>query len=267
MSNNNKLLVHLHLYYHNQLDYFISKLKNITCAYDLYVTYTTENKKTNDKLRKFKNDVHLLLLKNKGYDLYPFIEVINRVNLDDYTYILKLHTKNYRKAYWSYNKISYIHYEWRDALVNALIGSKRIFQSNLKKLSENNIGMIGNKDLIYHKGHIKNEPYRLEICQKLGYNPEYDEFIAGTMFLSKSFLMKDIQSLHLKAKDFTFSTATGAVGTLAHAIESILGHTAQNHGLKIYGRRIFSFCKLRSYITRIILKKEAAKNGKTKIQK
>ena len=109
-KSNNKLLVHLHLYYHDQLGYFISKLKNITCAYDLYVTYTTENKETNDKLHKFKNDVHLLLLENKGYDLYPFIEVINRVNLDDYTYILKLHTKNYRNAYWSYNKISYIHY-------------------------------------------------------------------------------------------------------------------------------------------------------------
>ena len=198
--------------------------------------------------------MHLLLLENKGYDLYPFIEIINQVNLDNYTYILKLHTKNYRKAYWTYNGISYIHYQWRDALVNALIGSKRIFQNNLKKLSEEHIGMIGNKDLIYHRGHIKNEGHRLQMCQKLGYNPDYDEFIAGTMFLCKSYLMKDIQSLHLEAKDFDFSTSTGAVGTLAHAIESILGHTVQNHGQKIYGRCIFSLCKVISFFRRIIVK-------------
>lgn len=235
---NIKLLVHLHLYYHNQLDFFISKLSNITCDYDLYVTYVTENDKSNHKLRQFKPDVHLLLLENKGYDLYPFIEVINMVNLDDYTYILKLHTKNYRSEYWLHNGVSYIHYQWRDALVNALIGSKGIFQSNLQKISENHIGMIGNKDLITHRGHINNETYRLQICHKLGYNPDYDEFIAGTMFLCKSFLMKDIQSLHLTENDFDFCTSTGAVGTLAHAMESILGHTVQNHDQKIYGRHI-----------------------------
>ena len=243
-----KLLVHLHLYYHEQLDYFISKLKNITCDYDLYVTYVEKNETSETKLKKFKPEVKLIQVENKGYDLYPFVEVLNRVNLDDYSYILKMHTKNYRTNYWSYNGVNYIHYQWRDALVNALIGSKRVFRSNLKLLSKEYIGMIGNKDLISHKGAKDNEEYRLQMCEKLGYNPQYDEYIAGTMFLCKSFLMKDIKNLHLTINDFDFSSSSGVVGTLAHAMESIVGHTVQNNGLDIYGRFVFSFHRLVSYI-------------------
>ena len=243
-----KLLVHLHLYYHEQLDYFISKLKNITCDYDLYITYVEKNEASETKLKKFKPEAKLVQVENKGYDLYPFIEVLSRVNLDDYSYILKMHTKNYRTNYWSYNGVNYIHYQWRNALVNALIGNKRIFKNNLKVLAKEYIGMIGNKDLISHKGAKDNEEYRLKMCEKLGYDPQYDEYIAGTMFLCKSFLMKDIQNLHLTINDFDFSNSSGVVGTLAHAMESIVGHTVQNNGLDIYGHFVFSFHRFVSYI-------------------
>ena len=43
-SNRKKLLVHLHLFYHDQLDWFVSRLKNITCDYDLWITVTEKNR-------------------------------------------------------------------------------------------------------------------------------------------------------------------------------------------------------------------------------
>ena len=53
-----KILVHLHLFYHNQIDYVISKLRNITnCKWDLYVTFCDENEKSFLKLKRFKPDV------------------------------------------------------------------------------------------------------------------------------------------------------------------------------------------------------------------
>lgn len=235
-----KLLVHLHLYYHEQLKYFISKLKNITCNYDLFVTYVDESTESNARLKKFKKDVHLIKVPNKGYDLAPFVYILNLANLDNYKYILKLHTKNFRTTYWSYNNIKYIKYEWRNALVNALLGSKRVFKKNLRDLQNEFVGMIGNADLISHKGATANEKYRLDLCQRLDYNPDLNSYIAGTMFICKSFLMKDIQNLHLTFDDFQSCTQTGITGTLAHALESVLGHTVENNGMLIKGRRVLN---------------------------
>lgn len=253
-----KLLVHLHLYYHEQLDYFISKLKNITCPYDLYVTYVIKNEKSIHKLKEFKQDVKLISVPNKGYDLAPFVHILNAVNLDDYDYILKLHTKNFRTTYWCYKNIKYTKYQWRNALVNALIGSKRIFNQNIKDLTNEFIGMIGNKDLIAQKGADANEKFRLQLCKKLSYNPQLNSYIAGTMFICKSFIMKDIQKLNLNFNDFVDTYETGATGTLAHAMESIVGHTVENNGLKILGRQVFNFHKLldNCYILYINFKKK-----------
>ena len=52
-----KVLVHIHLFYHDQLNWFLSRLKNITCDYDLWVTVTENNKATTQKIKKFKKDV------------------------------------------------------------------------------------------------------------------------------------------------------------------------------------------------------------------
>lgn len=47
----NRLFVHFHVYYHEQIDYFINKLSNINlCRWDLYVTVCEDNKETNNKI-------------------------------------------------------------------------------------------------------------------------------------------------------------------------------------------------------------------------
>ena len=46
------VLVHLHLFYYEQTDYFIKKLANINnCNWDLFVTYVEEDKKSIDKIK------------------------------------------------------------------------------------------------------------------------------------------------------------------------------------------------------------------------
>lgn len=131
-----KILVHLHLYYHEQLDWFLAKLKNITCPYDLYVTYVDKNKLSEQKLKSFKPDVKLIKVENRGYDVYPFWQVLQRINLDDYNYVLKLHTKNFRNVPWKKDEILYKGYDWRNDLIEPLIGSRFIFKKNLCILSK-----------------------------------------------------------------------------------------------------------------------------------
>ena len=95
------LLVHLHLFYKEQLDFMINKLKNISnCKWDLYVTMPVENNEIEEKLKKFKPNTKIIIVDNIGYDIWPFIQVVQSINLDNYDYILKIHTKNYQQQLW-----------------------------------------------------------------------------------------------------------------------------------------------------------------------
>ena len=149
-----KLLVHEHIYYHDQVDYIIKKLSKISdCDWDLYVTYAEYNESTEKKLKKFKPDTHFIKVKNVGYDIWPFIVVLRGVDLAKYDFILKLHTKSYYRQEKFYNKYSTVGYGWRDALYNTYLFSKWVFKNNLKQFVNNsNLGMIVNKHFFLQFG-------------------------------------------------------------------------------------------------------------------
>lgn len=235
-----KFLVHLHMYYHNQIDYFVKKLSNICdCDWDLYVTYVEENQNTFDKLKALKPDANFIKVENLGYDVWPFIQVIRKVNLDDYDYVLKLHTKNYAKEKIVLNgcKMKFKGFLWRDELVNVLIGSQKRFKSNLELLNtKKNIGMIASKlfclpigsnypedtcDLYYLKKHLnlKNSHWN---------------FIAGTMFIIKSDTLKILEHSDINYKNFSVNSKTGCYGTYAHVLERIFTAIVKELGYKIY---------------------------------
>ena len=81
----------------NQKPKIIYKFSNINhCDWDLFVTYVDENEKSKNKILKIKPDTKFIKVKNAGYDILPFLKIIENVNLSEYDYILKMHTKNYR---------------------------------------------------------------------------------------------------------------------------------------------------------------------------
>ena len=72
-----RLLVHLHVYYHDQVVYFIEKMKNISgCEWDLLVTYSEYDGRTEALIREFRPDAGFLKVENVGYDVWPFISVL-----------------------------------------------------------------------------------------------------------------------------------------------------------------------------------------------
>ena len=75
-----KILVVVHIYYVDQLDLIIQSLKNIPIEYDLYVTIGADDKQMVKKtLAAFKPDCHFISVDNVGYDVWPFIKVINQI--------------------------------------------------------------------------------------------------------------------------------------------------------------------------------------------
>ena len=231
-----KILVCIHIYYHNQVDYIIDKLKSLNgIDYDLFVTYTNENKETNEKFLNFNKNAKFKIVENKGYDIYPFLVLINEIDLEKYSSVLKLHTKN---------KDEFDSYSWRDDLYENLMGTKNIFKANLKKLEK--YGLVGSKKRITTMNERCPENVWLfeDVCKQIGIEPKKANFIAGTIFLARIEIIKRIKELNLLQLDFENKTMeTGSNGTVAHVIERLFGVLCNDLGYKIYGsnkRKIFS---------------------------
>lgn len=231
-----KVLVCIHIYYHNQVDYIIDKLKSLNgIDYDLFVTYTNENKETNEKFLNFNKNTKFKIVENKGYDIYPFLVLINEIDLEKYFCVLKLHTKNHDKTG------SYI---WRDQLYNNLMETKTIFRKNLGKLKK--YGIVGSKYRITEMENYWPEDSWLfeKVCKQIGIPATKTKFVAGTIFLARIEIIKKIKELNLLQLDFeSKKIETGSNSTNAHVVERLFGVICNQLGYKIYGsdqRKIFS---------------------------
>ena len=229
------LLVHLHLFYIDQIDYFLDKLRNITVDYDLFVTYVQEDSSVISKIKAFKSDAHVMKVENGGYDVYPFWQVLQLVDLRKYRYVLKIHTKNYYKKFWKFKDILYTKYQWRDDLVNCLIGNKFIFKNNLKKLNNPAVGLVGCKNLIRKFEFLPQIPNTKKLCSILGIKYSQAPFIAGTCFFIKSPILKKFQKARFSSKDFVSKNKTGDGCSLAHSCETVFGVLTQDCGYKVRG--------------------------------
>ena len=237
MKKKKSLMVHFHLYYLDQLDFFIDKLKNITMPYDLYITMCKYDINSIKKIYKEKKDAKIIYIPNRGYDVGPFVYILSLIDIDEYDFILKIHTKSNRKSKFCINGKEYENYGWRDELVSQLIGSKDIFMNNMKTLQSNDkIGMIGSKNLMRNSYNNKNNfLMRNKLLESFGFKIEDTEFVAGTMFIIRSPILKLIKDKKFKIFDFNESAKTGDVGTLAHGMEAIFSAIVKNSGYEIKG--------------------------------
>ena len=89
-----KFLVILHIYYEYMWQELKSYLLNLEeGSYDLVVTLSKENEELKKEILLLNPNSKIILCENRGYDVWPFIKALNEVNLDNYKYLIKLHTK------------------------------------------------------------------------------------------------------------------------------------------------------------------------------
>lgn len=229
-----KVLVHLHLYYLDQLDYMLKKLKNInSCDWDLFVTMTKQDEKAIQKLKGFKPDVHIIQVEDKGFDIWPFLQVLNLVDLDNYDDILKIHTKKYRKKKDFYGRGN----AWRNYLIDALLGSSKQFQKNIHLMQmDKSVGLIGSRATLATMGCLEKDDSILfdEMCQNHGIPISKGRFIAGTMFLVRAKCFQKIKDMNFKSEDFNHIQQTSGRTTTAHTLERLLSRIVEIEGYKIY---------------------------------
>lgn len=296
-----KVAVHLHLYYLEQLPELLARLENLNRAgitWDLFVTMpaavcsfsaTGKNAahlsaevispaaETNARTDSFAAaDAQIRAAfpaaviwhpENRGYDVGPFIDFLHRVRLDEYDYILKIHTKRRQHGeYCCFNGIRFHTAAWSKMLLDALLETPEIVRKNFALLeNETDIGMVGNGFCLTGEAgtykmledSIKNE------ADKMHLPPIEDfSFIAGTMFIVRARLLQPF--LRYGINDFEAADSQIRDYTLAHVLERLFGMSVTARGYKIYGVKYKEYYteRLVAGITRFLFQRKTTKGGK-----
>jgi len=226
-----KLAICLHIYYKNQLNEILKYLKNVgEVDYDLYVSMVEEDAFVVDAIKKNVPKAQFFIVENRGYDIGPFIEFLHKINIDDYEYILKLHTKGKKSQNWTrLNGYRIDNALWGKILWDSVLGTENRLTDGLQFLDEHkNVCMLGAKYCITnHKKNYENLlPEVNEVLLKMGKEQVNElSFVAGSLFLVRAFCLKPL--LKYQIRDFAITDGRIKEGTLAHVMERVFGVLGQ----------------------------------------
>lgn len=261
-----KIAVHMHLYYVTQLDDLLQRLENLSgAAYDLYVTMGTRDEAAEQKIKAFKRDAKVWIVPNLGYDVGPFIDFLHQIDLDEYGYIIKIHTKRAQNdKYCIFNGNRFDMQVWREMLLDATV-SEAAVANNLRLLEQNaEVGMIGNDYLLTDEEftYCKLETRIAAEMAKIGLKmPQDRHFVAGTMFWVRAKLLKPF--LYYRTEDFAVSDAKVHDETLAHVLERMFGLAVTTQGCQIRGYHAKSFFLMfvKAAVLRFLFQKKVTNTG------
>ena len=228
-----KVKILIYLYYPSLWEEYKELLLKIKDYIDIDLLLCNDDIENNneyiekDCLNTFNGNSIVRYVDNRGVDIGPFLLQMKDLDPKKHKYFIKLHSK---KSLWG----RYRNVNWREFLVNALIGNENIFQNNISKMDNNNkIGMIGSRALIlnndkefYNKNII--EHLMTHILNLSDYNNDNCKFIGGTMFMAKSKLFKKYFPNNIC--DTLYNTLNFGMisdikeGTIPHSLERIFGY-------------------------------------------
>ncbi len=248
------ILVHLHIYYPHLYEELRECVSNISpYKFDLFVTMVEEHSDIISDIKATFPNAKIEIVENRGYDVGPFIHVLNQVNLDDFSYVVKLHTKRDMPTGALLNYFDISGDKWRNYALDFISNTDKFRYCINAFENNNNLGMISNYRLICNK-NIDDQNENKEVMQllnKLDYRNSVYGFVAGTIFMVKAELLCPLKKLQLNMKDFEIPDKRHST-TLAHTIERLLGSLvlAQNYKIedvlsdKKYSKRIYSFFRM-----------------------
>lgn len=227
------ILVHLHIYYPHLYDELKNCVLNIKPQqFDLFVTMIEEHEEIISDIKNTFPNAKIEIVENRGYDVGPLIHVLNQVNLDNYDYVVKLHTKSNKPKPCTLLGFDASGDKWRKELLSFMNDWNKTI-SFIEKRKD--IGMVAGANVIL-KGHNDKEiavkPKIVELVKALELRQicKKYKFAAGTMFLARSGLFKTIQH-KFTSSDFEMADKKG--NTLAHAFERVFGIICYANGYEI----------------------------------
>ena len=229
---NARVAVVVHLFYYDVFEEILNLLDNILEPFDLYITTPFEAdipKIIKDADRK-KIAITVLLCRNKGRDVGPFVELFRKGYLNNYDSVLKLHTK--KSLYSDKGNL------WRRELYKSLCGDTMKVMRILEIIRKQKYGLIGPaRYFLTNNKYLGGNRERLDQILK-GCGVKYGlrelelGFFAGTMFWFNPKALELIKNLP-KEMLFFEEELGQRDATLAHAFERIFCIIAQKEGYEI----------------------------------
>ena len=271
-----KICVFVHLFYTEMLDELLGYLQNLSIRpdieYDLVVTICAHNAEIEQKIYDFKDNAKILVVPNRGYDVAPFLQAVKSVSLKEYDYLIKLHSKRNLSSPAYLPTCCFKGDEWRKELL-AFMATPENFESTLQQFQQNpKIGMVTAPELIIDskKMDIEANIKALKILHGMGLVLNDKHFVAGTMFMARANLFRIWKNLPYEASDFEEFDPTHKGGSLAHALERVLGLMIGAQGYKIapyYKVGLFYYLKVFAYrLKNFIFYKRVNSKGKLHIK-
>lgn len=266
-QNQIRILVHVHLYYFEMWQELKQAIQNITAPYDLFVTVTEHNENIEKDILDFNSEARIIKVENNGFDIWPFIKVLNDVNLSNYKYIIKLHSKRNMSLGTIRNGFDVSGNKWRKYLY-AFLANKTNFEKCLKAFeADQTLGMTANYQLII-KNEKKNKNYTQkaqELLTDLKLQTSCSTYVMGTMFMARAKIFSEIKRITLTEDSFAKS-ARATTNLLPCAFEILFGYltVAQDYRIEdvltspvrqLYGKTV---ARLKNFVWR----KKVTSSGK-----
>ena len=222
-----KVLVHLHLGHPEEAPYFVDRLANISCDFDLYLTVARMDDLTKEQFKSYANRMTTLELPNADNDVLGFLHVMHRVRPGQYEYILKLHSTGIQFDHERLLGVNVYAYGWRNALVETLLESEAVFQRLLAELrADPGKGMIGSGLLLSAEMRepSREKEHLVETwshAMKLNSKNHPAPVLAGRMFLMRTSLCLHLNAIDLAEIELDFKEGRLAGETIGPAAEKI----------------------------------------------
>ena len=228
----------VHVFYPQFWPELAACIRNVTEPKDIVITYVDETSVAEAR-RDFPN-ARFVLCENRGYDVWPFLRVMQALDLGDYDCIVKLHTKRdvEETRGYHFNHVKFYGPVWRNHLL-AFVRTPEAWMRTLRKLSRPGVGMVADRHVVMRRNDVKWERTRASFDAAagfLGIDPEAarrnGQYVAGSMFVARPAALLPLLEKPLEAK--MFEPPKGHLTeTFAHVLERAMGLSVAVAGLRL----------------------------------
>lgn len=223
-----KVLAIIHCYYLDVASEIIEKIAIRKGKF--FAVFTTDTQDKVFSITKMANehelDFEVICTNNRGRDIRPMLEALKK-HRSHFDFMLHLHTKK--------SPHNSLHEDWGKYLIDTMIGSGDVIDSNVTILTEPEVGVVYPEHHATVRG-LRNWGYNFDKAKKLlagKFRLSQDtnlDFPTGMMFFAKVELFTTLLDMYPDSLDF--EEEDGQVdGTLAHAIERCIFYFAARVGL------------------------------------
>ena len=237
-----RIAVVVHVYYPHLMTELARCVCNVSkvASCDIFVTVVDDSIVT--RVRTMFPGAKVRVVENRGYDLGPFFDVLRGLDLSQYDYVVKLHTK--RDCTGMVNGVPLFGDSWRRYLLR-FVSTPEMFGRVMSCMSADaRIGMVGDGRLVVGlKDELGSPTAQLEhnriveALERLQLPADVSSyrFVGGTMFIARSEVLRCFQRSGLFLQSFALMNGRESGASKAHIYERVLGFAVCAQGYRVVG--------------------------------